>query len=114
MAQKCRRHVLARNAAAIVRHTDIRHAAAADFHRDNRRAGVNGIFHKLLNDGRRALHHLTGSDQLRDLLFQNVNFRHFLHLPFALNLFQHICKLKQNVHGFDRRQRVDVQAFQAV
>ena len=40
--------------------------------------------------------------------------KHKEDLPFALNLFQHICKFKQNVHGFDRRQRVDVQAFQAV
>ena len=64
VAQKGDACVLGRHAAAVVRHAQIRHAAAAHLHRDGFCPGVEGVFHKLLDDRGRALHDLAGGDHV--------------------------------------------------
>ena len=38
-----------------------------DLHRHGGGPGVNGVFHQLLHDAGRALHHLAGGDQIRHM-----------------------------------------------
>ena len=42
--------------------------------------GVIGVSQQLLDDGRRALHHLTGSNQVSHMRGENIDNRHRLHL----------------------------------
>ena len=59
--------LIGRNAAAVVRDPDEGHAAVLDLHGDGGGPGVDGVFHQLLHHGGRALHHLAGGDEIRDV-----------------------------------------------
>ena len=52
------------NAAAVVRHPDEAHAAPLDLHHNGGSPGVDGIFHQLLHNGGRPLHHLACGDEV--------------------------------------------------
>ena len=68
MAQKRRRRVLRRHAAAVVRHAQKAHAAASDLDGDVPRAGVDGVFDQLLHGRGRPLDDLAGRDEVGDVL----------------------------------------------
>ena len=69
-------NVRARNAAAVIGHADIFHTAVFYFNGDMIRPGVYCVFHKLLHNGERTFHDLSGSDQLGHFLGQNSDLRH--------------------------------------
>ena len=64
VAQKGGGQLLRRDAAAVVRHPDQAHAAPLDLHHDGGGSGVDGIFHQLLHNGGRPLHHLACGDEV--------------------------------------------------
>ena len=76
VAQKGNARVLRRHAAAVVRHADVDCASALYLYYYVLCARVNGVFHKLLNYGGGALHHLAGGDHVRHERRENINNRH--------------------------------------
>ncbi len=78
MAQESHRHILRRNAAAVIRDPHICDAAPAYLHGDDSGPRVHGVLHQLLYHRRGPLHHLAGGDKLGHLFIQHANFRHFL------------------------------------
>ena len=67
MAQKGRFGVVGRHAAAVVRDAQEGHAAVLQLDRDVLGPGVNGVLDQLLGGACRALHDLTGGDQVRHM-----------------------------------------------
>ena len=76
MAEEGGGQFLGGDAAAVVRHPDQAHAAPLDLHHHRRGAGVDGVFHQLLDHAGRALHHLAGGDQIRHMGVELLNMRH--------------------------------------
>ena len=87
--QKCLRHILPFDPAAVIGHTDEPYPAVLYFHRNGGRPGINGILHQLLHHRSRAFYHLARCDQLRRFPIQYVDFRHRLtsFLPFFMFRF---------------------------
>ena len=67
VAQKSRRQLAWRDAAAVVADAKIGHAAVFHLHRHALRAGVNGVFQQLLDNARGALDHLARGDEVGDM-----------------------------------------------
>lgn len=67
VAQKSRRQLAWRDAAAVVADAKIGHAAVFHLHRHALRAGVDGVFQQLLDNARRALDHLARGDEVGDM-----------------------------------------------
>ena len=67
MAQECGPGVLGGHAAAVVRDPQEGHAAVLHFDGDLGSTGVHGVFKELLGNGRRALHHLAGGDEVGNM-----------------------------------------------
>ena len=67
VAQKSRRQLAWRDAAAVIADAKIGHAAVFHLHRHALRAGVNGVFQQLLDNARRALDHLARGDEVGDM-----------------------------------------------
>ena len=67
VAQKSRRQLARRDAAAVVADAKIGHAAVFHLHRHALRAGVNGVFQQLLDNARGALDHLARGDEVGDM-----------------------------------------------
>ena len=61
------------NPAAIVAHARQPHAAGFDFHLDALRAGVEAVFHQLLDDGRRPLDDLAGRDLVDEMAVEDAD-----------------------------------------
>ena len=76
MAQEGHTRVLGGHAAAVVGDADIGGPAGAQLHGDVPGPGVKGVFHQLLDDGSRPLHHLAGGDEIRHMGRENVDDRH--------------------------------------
>ena len=72
--------VFARHAAAVVAHGDEVSPAGDDNDVDARGAGVDGVLHQLLQDGRRAFDHLAGGDLVGHVERQEANVSVALHL----------------------------------
>ena len=82
MTQKSCGNLLFINTASVVGNADEGNAALLYFHGYGRGTGINGVFHQLLNDRSRSLHHFTGGNLINCLLIQHSNLRHFfLHSP---------------------------------
>jgi hypothetical protein len=58
---------------AVVAHADQRRSRPLNLHLDAPRAGVERVFHQLLDDGSRPLDHLAGGDLVDELIGQYVN-----------------------------------------
>ena len=84
VADEGRRDILGINAGAVIADLDQLYAAGLDADGDLRCTGVDGVFQKLLDHRCRALHHLTGGDQLRGMLIQNMDDCHSLFPPLWL------------------------------
>jgi hypothetical protein len=67
VAQKSRRQLAWRDAAAVVADAKIGHAAVFHLHRHALRAGVDGVFQQLLDNARGALDHLARGDEVGDM-----------------------------------------------
>ena len=78
MAEKGDAHVVLHDAAAVVGDAHKGGAAVFDLDGDVLRAGVDGVFHQLLDDGGRTLHDLARRDQLRDVLVQHIDHTHMV------------------------------------
>ena len=68
------------HAAAVIRDTDIGCTPVPDFAGDMFCPGVKGVFQQLLDDGCRALHHLTGRNQVGHMGGENIDNRQANHL----------------------------------
>src|SRR5450759_3880395 len=73
MALHRQRHLLWRNAAAIVGHSDQVAPARDDLHMDGSRAGIHRVFNQLLHYRCRPLHDFTGGDLTNHLWSQYLN-----------------------------------------
>ena len=67
VAQESGGQLVGRDAAAVVGHTQIGHPAVLQLDGDVPRARVDGVFHELLDDARRALDDLAGGDEICDM-----------------------------------------------
>ena len=76
MPGESKSRVFRSHAAAVVGDPDIGHPAAADLADNVLRSGIKGVFQQLLDYGRRALHHLTGGNQIRHMGGEYVDYRH--------------------------------------
>ena len=84
VADKGCRDILSINAGAVIADLDQLYAAGLDAYGDLRCTGIDGVFQKLLDHRCRALHHLTGGDQLRGMLIQYMDDCHGLFPPLWL------------------------------
>ena len=73
MPLKAQGGILAPHAQTIVLHGDPVSPCILQLHGDTRSAGIEGILHELLDDGSRALHHLSGGDLVRHVLGQTLD-----------------------------------------
>jgi hypothetical protein len=78
MTKKRGLDIICGNTRAVVGDSDISHSARTDFNRNNTRTRINGIFDKLLNNGRRSLNNLPRSNKIRNMLFKLDNLCHTL------------------------------------
>ena len=78
------RDILGINAGAVIADLDQLYAAGLDAYGDLRCTGVDGVFQQLLDYRCRALHHLTGGDQLSGMFIQNMDDCHDLFPPLWL------------------------------
>ena len=76
VAQKRRRELLRRNAAAVIADAKIGQTAALKFRHNGACAGVNGVFQQFLCHAGRAFHHLAGGDQVRHMGAELLDLRH--------------------------------------
>ena len=76
VAQESGGDILTMDTATIVGNADIGNATIANLNSDVFGVGIDGVFHHFLYHRRRALHHLTGGDQLCYVLIQHTNDRH--------------------------------------
>ncbi len=67
VAEKGGGELMGGDAAAVVGDAEIRQAALFQLHRHGGGAGVQRVLQQLLAHGGRALHHLTGGDQVRQM-----------------------------------------------
>ena len=82
VAQEGDARVLGGHALPVILHADEGGPAVADLHRHAVSPGVKGVFHQLLDDGGRPLHHLAGGDHIRHMRGENVDFGHSMqYLP---------------------------------
>ena len=81
VADESRWDILGINTGAVIADLDQLYAAGLDAYGDLRCTGVDGVFQKLLNHRCGALYHLTGGDQLRSMLIQNMDDCHGLFPP---------------------------------
>ena len=65
------------DAAAVVAHANAPHAGLLDLYADGRRPGIEAVFQQFLNDGGRALHHLSGGDLIGDEVRQRPDAQRF-------------------------------------
>ena len=72
------------NAGAVVADLDQLHAAGLNAHGDLAGTRVDGVFQQFLDHRCGALHHLTGGNQLRGMLIQNMDDCHGLFPPLWL------------------------------
>ena len=84
VADESRWDILGINTGAVIADLDQLYAAGLDAYGDLRCTGVDGVFQKLLNHRCGALYHLTGGDQLRSMLIQNMDDCHGLFPPLWL------------------------------
>ena len=84
VADESRWDILSINTGAVIADLDQLYAAGLDAYGDLRCTGVDGVFQKLLDHRCGALHHLTGGDQLRGMLIQNMDDCHGLFPPLWL------------------------------
>ena len=84
VADEGRWDILGINTGAVIADLNQLYAAGLDADGDLRCAGVNGVFQQFLDHRCRALHHLTGGDQLRSMLIQNMDDCHSLFPPLWL------------------------------
>ena len=84
VADESRWDILSINTSAVIADLDQLYAAGLDAYGDLRCTGVDGVFQKLLDHRCGALHHLTGGDQLRGMLIQNMDDCHGLFPPLWL------------------------------
>ena len=76
--QKGHPGVLRRHAAAVIGDADAGGASILDGHGDVFGSGIQGVFHQLLDDGSRALHHLAGGDHVSHMGGEYIDNRHGL------------------------------------
>ena len=69
-------NVLGRHTAAVVGDPKEGHAAVPDLYGHLAGAGIHCVFQQLLDDGGRTLHHLTGGDQIGNMLGKLNDLRH--------------------------------------
>ena len=84
VADESRWDILGINTGAVIADLDQLYAAGFNADGDLRCTGVDGVFQKLLNHRCGALYHLTGGDQLRSMLIQNMDDCHSLFPPLWL------------------------------
>ena len=68
--------IFRRHAAAVIGDADVRRPAVADLADHVAGSGVEGIFQQLLDNGSRALHHLTRGNQIGNMRGENIDHRH--------------------------------------
>ena len=73
MTGQCQGQVFPGNAHAVIPHPHALYAPLLRIHVHLARAGVQAVFHQLLDDGSRALHHLAGGDLVYELGRQGVD-----------------------------------------
>ena len=84
VADEGRWDILGINSGAVIADLDQLYAAGLDAYGNLRCTGVDGVFQKLLDHRCRTLHHLTGGNQLRSMLIQNMDDCHGLFPPLWL------------------------------
>ena len=81
VADESRWDILGINTGAVIADLDQLYAAGFNADGDLRCTGIDGVFQQFLDHRCRALHHLTGGDQLRSMLIQNMDDCHGLFPP---------------------------------
>ena len=76
VAGKGKARVVRRHSAAVVDHPYEGRAAVFYLHGDRAGAGVDGVFHELLDDGGRAFDYLARGDHIGKLRGQYIDYRH--------------------------------------
>ena len=84
VADESRWDILGINTGAVIADLDQLYAAGFNADGDLRCTGIDGVFQQFLDHRCRALHHLTGGDQLRSMLIQNMDDCHGLFPPLWL------------------------------
>ena len=84
VADEGRWDILGINTGAVIADLDQLYAAGLDAYGNLRCTGVDGVFQQLLDHRCRTLYHLTGGDQLRSMLIQNMDDCHGLFPPLWL------------------------------
>ena len=119
VADEGRRDILGIDAGAVIADLDQLYTAGLDADGDLRCTGVDRVFQKLLDHRCRALHHLTGGDQLGGMLIQNMDDCHSLPSPVVNILcsavqaaFKGLFQLVQKVQCFNGGKRFHIHGFQ--
>ena len=76
MPQKGHPGILRGHAAAVIRDPDAGGAPILDGNGDVSGPGVKGVFHQLLDDGGRPLHHFAGGNHIRHMGREYIDNRH--------------------------------------
>ena len=109
VAQKGSRQLVGSNAAAVIGDAQIGHTAALQLYHDGGRTGIDGVFQQLFHHAGRALHHLTGGDQIRHMAIQTLNMGH--KRPPLLSV-QLLFQFIQQVQRLDGAEAIHLRAAQ--